>query len=267
MLSNDQIDHFRAFGFVALRGLLGPDRTAALRSEVDTALRDAYTATYDERVIDGISGHYLPMASALTPVSASLVCDEPVLIDAAEQLLGSAVVPSIPEGILYFAEAGWHNDDGIGVRGVKLATYFDPLDATTGALRFVPCSHHPDAQSALRAYQHARYENYPGSVVDTQPGDLIAFDLHTFHASLGGKDRLAWAIEYLAEPTSGEDRERVLRSMADSFEQAFRGFDRHRYPGWRDWLTNPQQHPRRGDVIHRLRTAGVLDLPGADIGW
>src|SRR5262245_45199557 len=104
MLSTDQIHHFRAFGFVALRGLLGPDQAAALQAEVDASIRHAYAATYDQRVIDGISGHYLPMASALTPVSASLICDDPVLIDAAEHLLGEPVLPSIPEGVLYFAE-------------------------------------------------------------------------------------------------------------------------------------------------------------------
>lgn len=130
MLSNDQIQYFRTFGFVALRGLLHPERAWALRAEVDAAIRDAYAATYDERVVDGVSGHYLPMASQLTPTSASLVGDDPVLIDAAERLLGGPVLPSIPEGVLYFGEAGWHNDDGIGVQGVKFATYFEALSAS-----------------------------------------------------------------------------------------------------------------------------------------
>jgi hypothetical protein len=58
-----------------------------------------------------------------------------------------------------------------------------------------------------------------------------------------------------------------LRSMADSFEQKFRGFDRHRYPVWRDWLANAEHHVRRAEVIDRLREVGVLDLAGADIGW
>jgi hypothetical protein len=144
-----QIEHFRTFGFVVLPGLLGTARTDALRAEVDAALHDAYAATYDLRVIDGISGHYLPMTSTLTPVSTSLVCDDPLLIDVGEQLLGGAALPSVPEGVLYFDEAGWHNDDGIGVRGVKFAAYFDSLDAAHGALRFVPCSHHPEAQRSL----------------------------------------------------------------------------------------------------------------------
>ena len=267
MLSNDQIQYFRTFGFVALRGLLGPERALALRAEVDAAIRDAYAATYDERVVDGISGHYLPMASQLTPTSASHVCDDPVLVDAAERLLGGPVLPSIPEGVLYFGEAGWHNDDGIGVRGVKFATYFEALSASNGALSFVPCSQHPDAQSALCAYQRARREEYPGVAVETQPGDVVAFDLHSFHATFDGTDRLAWAIEYLAEPTSDEERAKTLRWLTDAFEQDYRGFDRQRYPTWRDWVPNPEQHPRRAEVIERMRAAGVLDLPGAELGW
>jgi hypothetical protein len=266
MLTTAQIEHFPTFGFVLLPGLLG-QYAEALRHEVDAALRDAYAATYDERVIDGISGHYLPMASVLTSVSASLVCDDPILIDVAEQLLGAPVLPSVPEGVLYFAEAGWHNDDGIGVRGVKFATYFDPLDTTSGALRFVPCSHHPDAQRSLCAYQRADYGEYAGVAVETSPGDVIAFDLHTFHASVGGRDRLAWAIEYLAEPRDDDERDKSLQWLADGFEQQYRGFDRERYPTWRDWLADAPLHSRRAQVAECLRRLGALDLPGAEIGW
>ncbi len=247
--------------------LLGPERANALRAEVDAALRDAYAATYDERVIDGISGHYLPMASRLTPISTSLVCDDPVLMDTAEELLGVPALPSQPEGVLYFAEAGWHDDDGTGVQGVKFATYFDHLDAANGALRFVPCSQHHAARSELRAYQRASYNDFPGVAVDSQPGDVVAFDLHTFHATFGGRDRLAWAIEYLAVPEDEDSEAKVLKWMTDAFEQSSRGFDRDRYPVWRDWLASGGNHARRRAVIDRLRSAGILDLPGADLGW
>ena len=267
MINQQQIDHFRTFGFVLLPGFLGPERTQALRAEVDRAIRDAYAATYDERVVDGISGHYLPMASRLTPMSTSLVCDDPVLMDAAEALLGAPVLPSLPEGVLYFAEAGWHDDDGIGVTGVKFATYFDELDAGNGALRFVPCSQFEDGRPNLRAYQQARYDQFPGVVVASRPGDVIAFDLHTFHSSFGGQDRLAWTIEYLALPPDEAARDKALRWVDGSFEQAFRGFDRERYPAWRDWLENPRRDRRRAIVTDRLRGTGVLDRPGSDVGW
>jgi hypothetical protein len=267
VLSKAQIDHFRTFGFVPLPDFLGANRTGALRDEVETALRDAYAMTYDERVIDGISGHYLPMASRLTPVSASLVCDDPLLMDAAEQLLESHVLPSVPEGVLYFADAGWHDDDGIGVHGVKLATYFGELDGANGALRFVPCSHLTDGRPLLRAYQRAGYQEVPGVIVDSRPGDVIAFDLHTFHAAFGGRDRLAWTTVFLAAPDDEPSRERTLRWMTGAFEQKFRDFDRERYPVWRDWLGDPGGGRRRAAVIEALRATGVLDLPGAELGW
>jgi len=96
---------------------------------------------------------------------------------------------------------------------------------------------------------------------------VIAFDLHTWHASTGGRDRLAWTAVYQRCPETGAERDRTLRSVHDSFEQAFRGFDRDRYPIWRDWLADAAAHPRRAGVIERMRHAGVLDLPGAQDGW
>ncbi len=218
MLTTAQADHFATFGFAVLRGFL-TDRAAALRAEAEAAIRDAYAATYDERVIDGISGHYLPMTAQLTPVSASLACDDPRFIDAAHQLLGGPVIPECPEGVLYFAEAA--------------------------------------------AYR----ESIPGCIAATVPGDVIAFDLHTWHASFNGRDRLAWTAVYQRCPETAAERDRTLRSVHDSFEQAFRGFDRDRYPVWRDCLDDISAHPRRAPVSERMRHAGVLDLPGALDGW
>ena len=200
-------------------------------------------------------------------------------IDAAEQLLGGPVIPECPEGVLYFAEAGWHTDDGTGVHGVKFAAYFDELTAANGALRLVPGSHHPEQHARLAAYERrqrpvridadpAAYQaSIPGYVAATSPGDVIAFDLHTWQASFGGRDRLAWTAVYQRCPETAAEQDRTLRSVHDSFEQGFRGFDRDRYPVWRDWLGGAAAHPRRAPVIERMRHAGVLDLPGARDGW
>ena len=50
-LREHQVSRYRTFGFVVLRGLLGPKRAEELRAEVDHAIRDAYAETYDEREI------------------------------------------------------------------------------------------------------------------------------------------------------------------------------------------------------------------------
>ena len=278
MLRTAEIDHFRTFGFVVLRGFLAT-YTGVLQAEVDAAIRDAYGARYTERVVDGISGHYLPMASRLTPVSASLICDDDRLMDAAEDLLRGEVLPECPEGVLYFYEAGWHDDDGIGVHGVKFATYFDALSACNGALCFLPGSHHPDYGDRLDGFLRKRrtFDSdadpserkrlVPSYVADTLPGDVLAFDLHTWHASFGGRDRLAWTIVFQRRPESDEQREKSLRSMHDSFGQSFRDFDRDRYPMWLDWIGGLASHPGRAKVLGRLRADGVLDVPGAEVGW
>jgi ectoine hydroxylase-related dioxygenase (phytanoyl-CoA dioxygenase family) len=165
------------------------------------------------------------------------------------------------------------------VRGVKFAAYFDELTAANGALRLVPGSHHPEQHARLAAYEHrqprvrtdadaAAYRaSIPGYVAATTPGDVIVFDLHTWHASFGGRDRLAWTVVYQRCPETSEERDRTLRSVHGSFEQAFRRFDRNRYPIWRDWLGDAAARPRRAPVIERMRHAGVLDLPGARDGW
>ena len=135
------------------------------------------------------------------------------------------------------SEARWHTDDGIGVRGVKFAAYFDELSAGTGALRLVPGSQHRGTERRLAAYSRRRgpgtttpgfaaYQaSFPGYAADTSPGDVIAFDLHTWHASIGGRDRLAWNAVYLRCPETRDERDRTLRYARDSFEQAFRDFD------------------------------------------
>ena len=117
-------------------------------------------------------------------------------------MLGGPVIPHSPEGVLYFFEAGWHTDDGTGVRGVKFAAYSDELTAGNGALRLVPGSHHPEQNARLSAYSKRRvpasvagfatYQaGFPGYVAATSPGP------HDVHRGLLGVEELVaarWTI-------------------------------------------------------------------------
>lgn len=277
VLTDREVAHFRLFGFVVLREFFDSTTMSRLRSEVERALRDAYGDRFDERVnAGGISGHYLPMMASSTPVSQALVVDDGRLMGTAASLLGRPVLPDHAEGILYFKHAAWHFDDGIGVDGVKFSAYLDPLDANNGALRLLPGSHARALHEPLRAYEraHARASSeldmpqhvagIPGYVAATQPGDVIAFHTATWHCSYGGRDRLAWTIEYLPDPSSAEEKARFMEWMRDSCDQGGRNYDRHRYPLYRDWIAGADQHPRRAEVVLRLRQLCVFKLAAED---
>jgi hypothetical protein len=278
MLTDLHEASFGTFGYPIVRGLLGRAEAAALAGEITAAQRDAFGDRYGTADGGGgIEGHYLPMMADRTPISAALV-DDPRLFDTAESLLGGPVVPLPAEGVLYFGEAGWHFDDGIGVTGLKVVLYLEPLCAATGALRLLPLSHRPEVRGQLEGYRadHARARGtraladqmaaFPFWSADSEPGDAVIFDLHTWHASAGGRNRLAWTVEYLAVPRAAEGRRRLLRYAADHHDQTGRGFDHHRYPLWRDWIAPARPNRRRAVAVARLRQLGVLDLPGALLG-
>ena len=191
MLSDQQVDHFRTFGFVVLRRYLGDQETAALGDEMDPAHRDAFGTRFDERPDEGgMPGHYLPMMSRQrTPVSLGLV-EDPRFLGAAGQLVEAAVLPTYAEGILLFDQAGFHDDAGPGVKAVKFVAYLEPLTAATGALRLLPGSHVPEFSASLVGWrQHNRADDaeqlrrqvdgLPLYVAETRPGDVIAFEWHT----------------------------------------------------------------------------------------
>lgn len=269
MLSEAQIDHYRTYGFLVLRRQLDSETLSALSSEIDRAFRDAFGARFHERPrTGGIEGHYLPVMGPRTPVSRGLV-EDPRLLGVAEDLLGSPALPDYAEATLFFGGCGWHTDDGFGVTGAKLAAYLEPLRAGNGALRVLPGSHHRDyGESAWRTVLRGRSENdeqltaaverVSGLVLDSEPGDVIVFDLHLFHASVRGKDRRQWTITYYRDPSTPGEAMTYRRRMADSVAPGHGSsgeYDVEAYPFFEpEWLASPE----RGPFVGRMRKLGVL---------
>jgi len=158
VFGQDQIAHFRAFGFVVLRGLLDQRETAALTEEVTRSLTAAFGGLGTDTDPDhtgGIRGDYLPLTVDSTPLSQALLADDPRLCQGAADLLGAPVVPTPPIATCFTSNAGWHTDQGPDIGGVKYLAHLQPRTAADGALRVLPGSHDPGYAARLRAYQGA----------------------------------------------------------------------------------------------------------------
>lgn len=155
MFTNQKIAHFRAFGFVVLRGPLDEPETAQLTAEVRNSLITAYGGLgtdHDPNGTGGIRGDYLPLSVDDAPLSQALMADDPRLYQGAVELIGGPSVPTVPVATCLTTNAGWHSDDGTDVGGVKFLAYLEPRNADTGALRVIAGSQDPGFADRLRQY-------------------------------------------------------------------------------------------------------------------
>ena len=274
MFSHQQISHFHAFGFVVLPALLDAGETAQLTAEVTSALTDAYGGVGTDDDPDGtggIRGDYLPLSVDRAPLSQALIADDPRLFQGSVALLGTPTVPRAPIATCFTSNAGWHADDGTDVGGMKFLAHLEPRRAATGALLVVPGSHDPGFGARMQRYgsQSPALQGFapwpvPATALDTDPGDVIAFDRHLFHASTGGSRRLAWTIEYLPWPGVGDRArmEAVRRAVVDVADHDRLGYDAERWPTWREWAAGARAVPSRQTALERLRLLGVVDGNG-----
>lgn len=273
-VQQQDILHFRTFGYVVARNLLSDPEVEQLSSEVTSALTDAYGdigTDLDSDGAGGIRGDYLPLAADSAPLSQALIADDPRFYQGSVALTGGPTVPTAPIATCFTSNAGWHNDDGSDIGGVKFLAHLQPRAADTGALRVVPGSHRGTFLGSIQEYfgQDPARPGFPGWPVpfislETAPGDVIAFDRHLLHSSAGGSNRLAWTVEYLPLPGLGDHSRLTAVAAAvvdivDIVDYERRPDDRHRCPIWRDWAASAPHLPSRHTAVERLRLLGVLD--------
>jgi hypothetical protein len=272
MLTHQQILHFRTFGFVTLRGLLRHDEAATLRQEVASALTEAFGRLATEpNDLGGISGDYLPLAVNRAPLSLALIADDPRFFGYSAELLGGPTVPSVGIATCFTGDSSWHTRQGPDIGGVTFWADLEPRAAGTGALRLVPGSHLPQFEARLWEYLRADpatsgFGNWewPHIVVETEPGDVVAFHAHLMNCAQGGTPRLSWTIDYLPWPgITDQEKLAAVRAMADDdIEFDHEDYDRHLFPVWAEWAAGAASVPSRAIAVERLELLGVLDSPG-----
>jgi Phytanoyl-CoA dioxygenase (PhyH) len=245
-------DYFRTFGFLVLRQFFDP---GPLAPEIDEVLEEGLASASDVSRYDGIQFQYVPMMTARTPASLSLL-DQTEAV--AATLLGGSVLPTRAKAVRYFGNTPWHVDSKLQLASIGFAAYLEPTAAETGSLRVLPGSHNAELNAAIRKMggMGLSAPSLPSYSIATEPGDVIAFDEHLFHSSFGGGVRRQWRLDYLRTPQSPEEERETVAYFAGLYPPDWdAAYDVDRYPSYgSDWRASGRS------CVGRLEALGVYEL-------
>jgi len=241
-LVDDEVTaEFRDEGYVVLREAFDP---AELSDEIDDALERGLRDDGEvKRGSGGVEFRVVVMMCERTPVSLALLDAFAV---AASKLFGRSVLPGRAKGTRYFGSSGLHVDSDVAIPSLSFVTYLEPLDATSGALRVVPRSHRRNGAGTAR----------DAMVLATTPGDVIVFDEHLTHGSVGGTVRRQWRVDFTVEPRNEAEEALVYAGYAKLFDLDWdAGDDVDRYPSYGPYwqtLDRPWTAPLRAMGVYEL---------------
>ena len=267
MLSEGRLTEFETFGFIVLRGMLGADEIQTMISEFDIGLAAA------ERDMEraGVRGQLnWSNLRPETPFLASLLEDER-FFGVARQIIGKGTVGYASNANSFDGDrTEWHPDvRDPHWRGIKFGCYLQPLDGNSGALRLVPGSHKAPLNSDLEkivlkeSFEGPEVglglgvEEVPAYIARSEPGDVVLFDNHTWHASYGGsKGRRLCTVQYFGSPSTPEEHAAVRTSAKAAAGLVERWPQLARHP---DWAANKEGSPIRQKWVEALRRWGYID--------
>jgi len=246
------IPAFHSSGYLILRRFFDP---GPLSAEMDRVLQEAFSSSAPVSRYEGIHFQYVPMMTANTPVSLSLLDLTSIV---AERLLGGPVIPTRAKAVRYFGDTAWHVDSVQPIASIGFMAYLEPLGADNGALRVLPGSHLPERRNAIRGLgvTGRPATELPSEVLATEPGDLILFDEHLFHSSHGGVSRRQWRIDYLRDPVDAMTKGNATAYFSNIYAPNwYGGYDVDRYPSYgQDWRASGRP------AVARLEALGVYEL-------
>jgi hypothetical protein len=266
--SDARTTEFERDGATVLKAFFDPE---PLSNEVDQSLAlghfDQGTGINSGAV--GNAFQYVPMMCEQTPVSLRLIAD---LAGPARELLGREVLPVRAKGTRYFGGTAWHRDLELDLASAGFASYLEPLDASSGALRVVKGSHRaplpglsegmpvPEAMPVpegmpLPEGMPQKSSSRHGEAIETEPGDVLVFDEHLWHSSVGGRTRRQWRIDFIGDPETDEEEALARQYFAQIFSVGWNGgYDVDRFPSYGRYLRDAGL-----PWVDRLRELRALD--------
>lgn len=261
-LTAAQIHFFKTFGYIVFRQFLKAEDIGIMTRELDAGL----AAQFPHKPFDGSQRQWTRMTDEGTPFFASLM-EDPRFLTPAQQLCGEDVLGIGVDVNRYVGETGWHPDahDEEQV-AVKYIFYLDAVGADSGALRLIPGSHLLGGSKRQRFSEDVSripVVEVPAQAVVTEPGDVIAFDIRTWHASFGGgSNRRACNLDFFQNPSSSKEIKKILE-LGRGHAGSIGNFGcKRKFNYSKNWLDNPHQSPVRQRWIDRFKEIGYLDQPG-----
>ena len=258
-LSEQQVNHFKTFGFIIFRQLFSPGEMVQYISELNRGL----DLQIDGGEHDGTKRFYGGLMDVSTPFVAALM-DDPRFADAAEQLLGKPVLGIATDGNYYVGDTLWHPDTRTrDYQGIKFTIYCEPLNASNGALRVIPGSHLDPLHSLMARDPEAvfgvRPDQVPAFVFESQPGDVLAFNVAVWHAAFGGnRHRRMGTVVFYEDPVTAAATAAIQEQMVGN-HSVFSKSGKKMYPDyWR--LIDSPRHRR---YVERMRELNILETPAA----
>jgi len=256
-LTEKQQDFYRMFGYVVLKQLFSAAELESIHKEFDYMMAEQYAHT----PYNGSARHWTPMMDEDTPFFANLMEDRRFLT-VAKQLYGDDVLGVLIDANRYTGNTRWHRDTTtVHQYGVKFAFYLQPVAAGTGALSVIPGAHHlPDDDDFARGVCSMSGELVPATVLASEPGDVVAFDLRMWHGSFGGSgDRQMCTVVYYANPKNSRELEGLRNQGERNVDAGIKTFlPRRQYMYSKKWVSNPHGSPARQYWINRLKEVGYL---------
>lgn len=210
VLTSEQINHFRTFGFLVLPQLLTPEEAAEMKREADGIMAEARGG----KPLDLKATQPLQPFFERGPFLRQIVEDDRIH-GMAEDLLGPDFTLCSTEGNLHVGDTPWHGGHGDEtdlLLTVKTCFYLDPLRVETGCLRVIPGTQRvqdPDPFAILRGRDTdpkfrpfgLRPSEIPSVPLESDPGDVVIFTEDLLHAAFGGSPgRHQHAVNYMVNP-------------------------------------------------------------------
>jgi hypothetical protein len=190
VLTEEQRQFFATFGYLVFRGLV--------KDDVDW-ITDEFEGVFRDRHVD----HDPTKRTVIVPFIDQrerfcTLLDHPGINGIAASLLGDDFNYLGGDGNYYTGDTQWHSD-GFHSLGtyLKIALYLDPVKRDSGCLRVIPGSHRVDLKGkwdALKARNSKELwgieqSEVPAIALESEPGDVVAFNHNLMHASFGGSTR------------------------------------------------------------------------------